>query len=414
MADGNSENLTALPVSSKENQLLEQLRKLTASLTPQDLDATGASSFSERPILPEDEQQILVAILNGDGPKLKKLLSQYDTRRAKNIVQFCGGRFIEMAYWTKQIGITRILVNEYGLDANLLQDDGDPWFFKLFLGCDSTETCQRLIIQFVKEFNINIYKDGNHLTALHFTTLLKLQIVTKFLVEECKIDINCVHEPTGGTALHMAYGMGEKNIAQYLEKHGADQEAVDNCGLKPKEYQFNQNENNYAICSRYFLHKNAIFKKNGSESIFFETLRIGGTKEAVAMELTFEKFPDLKNSVDGGYVHWGPSNASGGFVNQQLLDATPTLRELKCYIEDMASSYYGIGLELHIVNSKLRLIDEDHINCPGPEKKCLRMLDVWLKIDTSASWKKLCDALEKEGLNALSGKIKKAVVTKQP
>ena len=38
--DGNTENLTSLPVSSKEHQLLEQLRTLTASLTPQDLDAT--------------------------------------------------------------------------------------------------------------------------------------------------------------------------------------------------------------------------------------------------------------------------------------------------------------------------------------------------------------------------------------
>ena len=40
MADGNSDNLTALPVSSTQYQLVEQFRKLSASLTPQDLDAT--------------------------------------------------------------------------------------------------------------------------------------------------------------------------------------------------------------------------------------------------------------------------------------------------------------------------------------------------------------------------------------
>ena len=37
MADCNS---TALPVSSTQYQLVEQVRKLSASLTPQDLDAT--------------------------------------------------------------------------------------------------------------------------------------------------------------------------------------------------------------------------------------------------------------------------------------------------------------------------------------------------------------------------------------
>ena len=43
------------------------------------------------------------------------------------------------------------------------------------------------------------------------------------------------------------------------------------------------------------------------------------------MNLTFEKFPDLKNFVDGGYVSWGTSSASGRLVNPQLLDATLTL-----------------------------------------------------------------------------------------
>ena len=40
MADDNSDNLTALPISSTQYQLVEQFRKLSASLTPQDLDAT--------------------------------------------------------------------------------------------------------------------------------------------------------------------------------------------------------------------------------------------------------------------------------------------------------------------------------------------------------------------------------------
>ena len=139
------------------------------------------------------------------------------------------------------------------MDANLLQDNGDPWFLKLFEGCNSTKACQRLIIQFVKDFNLNIHKEGlNNRIALQLAMLHKLFIVVKFLVEKCKVDINSIDEPTGGNVLHMAYGMGKENIAQYLIEHGADQKAVDNCGKKPKDYQFYQNKKNYyIILSKY-------------------------------------------------------------------------------------------------------------------------------------------------------------------
>ena len=66
----------------------------------------------------------------------------------------------------------------------------------------------------------------------------KLFKVVKFLVEECKVDVNCILGPSGGTPLHFAYGMGEENIAKYLIEHGADQDAIDNDGRKPKDYQF--------------------------------------------------------------------------------------------------------------------------------------------------------------------------------
>ena len=80
----------------------------------------------------------------------------------------------------------------------------------------------------------------------------------------------------------------------------------------------------------------------------------------------------------------------------------------------MAPSYYNIGLELGIDNSQLNLIKDDHISFPGLEEKCRRMLEVWLEKDTSATWKKLCDALKELELTFLTGIIKDAIVKLQP
>ena len=86
--------------------------------------------------------------------------------------------------------------------------------------------------------------------------------------------------------------------------------------------------------------------------------------------------------------------------------STPTLKELNHYITDMAPFYYDIGLQLDIVNSQLKLIKNDP-SLPDLKEKCHRMLDVWLEsdINASATWKKLCDALQEVNLNALAKKI---------
>ena len=530
MADGEAENLTTPNFSSTENQLLEQLRKLAASLTPQDLDATlstlkrifdniiqhpnndkyrqikltsktfsskvwqypagqelmkvsgwivkddhvrlrddscvqivsqllgekleeenpamstytlnisksttilgkrpraestitaaDTGSSSEVPVLPEETQvAILDVVIRGDGVKLEKLLSQYNTSAHVKYIQIFQGPIISMAYFARQIGITRLLVNKYGVDVNISRNDGYPWFFKLFDGCDSTEACQHLIIQFVKEFNIDVHRQDYGHSFFHLAILHKLFTVIKFLVEECKVDVNCKSSTSvlrSGTPLHMAHGINEINIAQYLIEHGADQEAMDDDGRKPKDFQFSQYEKSYYnINSIYYLKRRAIFKNNIScESVYYQKFCDKGTEEFTAMDLTFEQFPHLKKFVDGGYVSWKTLGVSHALVNQQLLEATPTLNKLNRYITDMAPSYYHIGLELGIDNSQLNLIKEDHISFPGLEEKCRRMLEVWLnKNDTSTTWKKLCDTLEELGLNFLAGRIKDAIVKLQP
>ena len=118
-----------------------------------------------------------------------------------------------------------------------------------------------------------------------------------------------------------------------------------------------------------------------------------GTTEVEAIELTFNKFPSLKESLDGD------------IANQRNLDVAPTLHELNHYITDMAPSYCNIGLELDIVYSKLKVIQSDP-GLPDLKRKCRKMLEMWLENDTSATWKKLCDALQEVGMSVLAERIK--------
>ena len=69
------------------------------------------------------------------------------------------------------------------------------------------------------------------------------------------------------------------------------------------------------------------------------------------------------------------------------------MNKLNRWIPEMAPYYYSIGLELDILNSQLKNIKTDP-NFSGNEEKCREMLDVWLANDISATWEKLCKALE--------------------
>ena len=196
---------------------------------------TGASSSSECCVLTQEKAgEIIIAIQNGHGKLLKELLSPYHATCVKNMQVAESVSIIACVYMTRQIGIARLLVNEYGVDFNVLHEgDGYPEYFMLFDGCDSTESCQSLIIEFIKELNVDVhnYKPSDVFIALHFAVLHKLLTVIKFLVEECKVNVNCVsHKVANATPLHMAYGIGEERIAQYLIEHGADQNALDTDG----------------------------------------------------------------------------------------------------------------------------------------------------------------------------------------
>ena len=75
----------------------------------------------------------------------------------------------------------------------------------------------------------------------------------------------------------------------------------------------------------------------------------------------------------------------------------------------MALNYYNIGLELDIVTSKLRNIQYNS-KLPRFEEKCQEMLNLWLESDTSATWEKLCVALERTDQSVLAEELKKLVI----
>jgi len=75
----------------------------------------------------------------------------------------------------------------------------------------------------------------------------------------------------------------------------------------------------------------------------------------------------------------------------------------------MAPNYYEIGTELDIKNSQLKSIKKNH-NLTGNIQKCGKMLTIWLDSGgTSATWRKLCDALNEISDCELAEKIRKTI-----
>ena len=85
------------------------------------------------------------------------------------------------------------------------------------------------------------------------------------------------------------------------------------------------------------------------------------------------------------------------------------MNKLNRFISDMAPYYYEIGLELDIINSQLKVIKHD-TKYPGIGEKCHNMLNLWLDNDTTATWEKLCTALEEINQSVLAKKIRHVIL----
>ena len=325
-------------------------------------------------------------IWKGDGAKLHRILQQ--TQVPITIFRPCGRSLLNLALLFHQVGIARILINEYCMDVNAIDDDQEPCIIALSHG--ATES---VIIDFIKEFNVDVNVSDGEMSFLNNAIMFKCFDVVRHLIEKCKVDINApIHtylfDQLRFTPLHFAYATNEPAIADYLIQHGANVNAIDVHGKKPIEYEggtpgmieLSEVDVNYRK-----IHKNI----QGPEYNYYHELkRIHSKKEAVA--LTIQKYPSLL--------------CNEGTTKRDLF-SIPTLKELNRYITDMAPSYYDIGLQLDIVNSQLKLIKNDP-SLFDLKEKCCKMLEVWLENDTSATWKKLCDALKQAELSVLAEQIK--------
>ena len=125
-----------------------------------------------------------------------------------------------------------------------------------FYGCDSSETCQLLLIRFFKEFKLDAALCGQRFSAIHHALLHRLFVVVKFLVKESKVDVNqpirggILH---GGTPLHIAYAIMDEDVADYLIEQGANCNATDSSGKKPQDYLLEKEDNDYYKMSISFV-----------------------------------------------------------------------------------------------------------------------------------------------------------------
>ena len=350
--------------------------------------------------LNDDQLGITQAIGSGDGKLLRKVLDKYDVSVIKEIKLGSNAcvHIITAVLLFRQIGIARILAIEYGVDFNEVDGTGCPYYATLFEHAgDSSDSAQSLMIELIKELKLDVAAHYQRVPALHYAVLLKLDNVLKFLVEEYQVDINSVSVNLNrSTCLHVAYSMEQENIIKYLIEHGADQDVLDEDGRKPSDYRFREHNtaHNYSLLSQKFIMRAKaldITKNRGMSTIYYGELAAQNVPLIDALDRVFKEFPSLEGEIS----------------SYRDLDITPTLNELNCYIIDMAPFYYGIGLELDIVNSQMKLIRSDP-SLPDLKEKCQRMLEVWLESDTCATWKKLCEALQEVGQDVLAERIAKA------
>lgn len=317
---------------------------------------------------PEHQMAMTITISSGNPLLLRGLLEQI--KIPVNKILLHGAPLVKTALALRQIGIARILIKEYSLEINT-----DYLHKFIEHGAPESE-----VIDLITEFDIDIKDTG----FISFALQCKCFEIVKYAIEKRGFDVNSVwrasdNDNVYSTLLHLAYYMNETAFAEYLISKGANKNATDTNGMKPMEYNGGIEDVmkycEYMVQRRQMRLIDLLFEENSEEAI----------------KTVIEKFPTLK-------VETPP---------KRNLNDVPTQKELNHYIIDMAPFYFDIGLELDVRYSQLKLI-RDNPSLPDLKEKCRRMLEVWLENDTSATWKKLCDALLEIGQNVLADQIKLA------
>ena len=139
-------------------KLLEQKLQRIRISTPHSTDPLGTKSSSECCVFTKSKINVIAcAVLSGNGGLFRELLKPYHFACLNNAIRgFYGFSILEFVCFSRQIGIARILANEYAADFSSSNKD-EVFIAPFFKACDSTELCQSSIVQFIKEFKINVH-----------------------------------------------------------------------------------------------------------------------------------------------------------------------------------------------------------------------------------------------------------------
>lgn len=122
--------------------------------------------------------------------------------------------------------------------------------------------------------------------------------------------------------LHVVYLQNESDFAEYLIAKGADTQATDMQGLKPIEHKGGC-EAMIKVSQRKVNRRRIKEDFHGEAHVRYQTLLTEGYLDEEAVSLVIESFPLLKLEK--------PTEKK-----PKHQDDVPTLRELNCYILDLA------------------------------------------------------------------------------
>ena len=322
------------------------------------------------------EDEMTKALFDGEVLKLRGLLEQ--VKIPANRILIHEEPLLDVALAFRRIGIARILIKEYSLEIN------DTHIHK-FLKNGALET---EAMDLITEFNVNI----NDIELILFALQCRCFEIIKYAIEKCHFNVNFVmrhpnDDKSYSTLLHFTYMLNQQDFAEYLIEKGADKHATDMQGLKPSEYRGGFEP--FLKMSEHYLNLRLINKNfHCEESLHYLKLTAEGYSEEEAVSRVLKLYPSLKSHKPA----------------KRNLDDIPKMNELNLYTVDIASFYIELGLKLNVPNENLLVIKKDSF-LPSLTDKCKRMLELWLEMDTTATWNKLCEALKQLEKNSLAVKI---------
>ena len=246
--------------------------------------------------LSDDEFQVLIkALYNGDIPCIQKLLKVSHISPNDRIYSESGSllNLLEAATIAQQIDIVKLLLTDYSMDPYVMsmRDDVSVPFIEFIFW----HAPQSFIIAIIKYCSVKSdFKATEGFSLLHIAVMSNCFDVVCFLLEECSdIDVNVTDDHSLRTPLHLAYFAGHTQTAQYLIQHGANVHAVDKHGYMP--YEYIDGDPDCIEISIYYQNRRKIHHiPFSNEHCYFMKLRNLGIDEEVAVSLTMEQFPSLK------------------------------------------------------------------------------------------------------------------------